>query len=200
MTLPFASETERIVVRGTVDEHSQVAIRVTGPPEHHTFNRRGKIAGVVWGGIEHVTFERAPSLYAVYTSAALNAVARPAVRSRLMLGYETLEAQMGVRGTSVDKMQMIEQFVRLKESEGLYRVAPGAMPRADAEGGRRAFEVAIPLPATAPPGDIDVAVYELRNGEVVGEMAERVTLARVGLPAALFRLAHEHGLLFGLSS
>jgi len=185
-------------VRGSIDERSQVAVRVTGPPEHHSFNRRGRIAGVIWGGVEHVSFEHAPSMYAVYTSAALPVVAPSAVRSRLHLGYETLEARMEVKGTSVGKMQMIEQFVRLKESEGLYRVAPGAISLADAEGGRRTFEVAVEVPATATPGDIEVAVFELADGSVVAEDTERVRLQQVGMPAYLFRLAHESSLLFGL--
>lgn len=141
-------------VRGSIGERSQVAIRVMGPSEHHTFNRRGKIGGIIWGGIEHVTFRHAPSFYAIYTSAALAVVARPAVRAQLHLGYETLEAPMEVEGTQASKREMIEQFVRLKEGEGLYHLAPGAVRLADAEGGRRAFEVAVRLPATAPPGEI----------------------------------------------
>jgi hypothetical protein len=125
-------------VRGSIGERSQVAIRVKGPLEHHTFNRRGKIGGVIWGGVEHVTFRQAPSLYAVYTSAALAVVARPAVRAQLELGYETLAGRMEVEGATADRQQMIEHFVRLKEGEGLYRLAPGAVQLADAVGGRRA--------------------------------------------------------------
>jgi len=185
-------------VRGSIDERSQVAIRVMGPLEHHPFNRRGKIAGIIWGGIEHVTFKHAPSLYAVYTSAALAAMAPPSVRDRLQLDYQALAARMEVLGTQVDKGEMIEQFVRLKESEGLYRLAPGAVRLADAERGRRTFDVTVPLPATAGPGDIGVAVFELADGAVIGEDTERVQLSRVGMPAYLFRLAHEQGTLFGL--
>jgi len=185
-------------VQGTVGERSQVAIRLTGPLEHHHFNRRGKIGGLIWGGIEHVTFEHAPSLYGVYTSAALGAVAPPLLRERLQLGYETLAAGMEVRGTQADKAAMIDQLVRLKESEGLYRVAPGAVRLADADGGRRAFDAAIPLPSSAAPGDIEVAVFELADGAVRGEDRVSVVLERVGMPAFLFRLAHEQSMLFGL--
>src|SRR5512138_3004811 len=126
-------------VRGSVDERCQVAIRVTGPEEHHRFNRRGKIAGLVWGGVEHVAFERAPSLYALYTSAALPAIAPPALRGALKLGYDALGSGIEVGGgTSADRRALVEQFVRLKESEGLYRLAPGEVRLADAENGRRA--------------------------------------------------------------
>jgi len=189
-----------IHVRGTIDERSQVAVRVTGPAELHTFNRRGKIGGLIWGGIEHVTFENAPSLFGVYTSAAMASVAKRPVRERLKLGYETLEAHMDVEGTLADKRTMIEQFVLLKESEELYRVAPGAIMVADPEGGRRKFELAFRLPATARPGDLEVAVWEFAAGEVLREEKVRVRLRRVGMPAALVGLAHDQGLLFGLLS
>jgi hypothetical protein len=135
-------------VRGTVGEASQVAIRVTGPEERRAFNRRGKIGGVIWGGVEHVAFEHAPTLYEVFTSAALGTVAPPALRVQLQLGYDTLEAQMEVHGRAgADKRALIDQLVKLKESEGLYRLAPGAVHLGEPEGGRRAFEVAVPLPS-----------------------------------------------------
>jgi pyruvate,water dikinase len=185
-------------VSGTVGASSQVAVRVTGPEEHRAFNRRGKIAGIIWGGIEHVTFEHAPSLYEVFTSAALGAVARPAEREQLQLGYDTLEARMEVHGARAEKREMIEQLVRLKETEGLYRVAPGAVHLGDVQQGRRVFDVDVPLPSGAMPGEIEVAVLELADGALAGRDDERVRLERVGMPAFLFRLAHERSGAFGL--
>ena len=185
-------------ISGRVAKDSQVAVRIKGPPEHHVFNRRGKIGGLVWGGIEHVTFRNAPTFYAVYTSSSLAATATPAVRTQLQLGYEPIEAQMGVEGTKVDRRPMLGHFVDFKEREGLYRIVPGAVHLADQEQGRRVFDVAVPLPAGTPPGDLEVAVYELTGGGVLREDIEHVTLQRVGLPASLFDLAHENGLLFGL--
>jgi pyruvate, water dikinase len=184
-------------VHGRIGERSQVAIRVMGPSEHHTFNRRGKIGGLIWGGVEHVTFHHALSLYAVYTSAALPVVAPPALRARLLLGYETLEAQMEVVGAEVDKREMVDNFVHLKEREGLYRLAPGAVHLAEAEGGERTFDARVPLPATAPQGEVEVAVFEFADGSVAAEETTHVQLQRVGMPAYLFRLAHERGTLFG---
>jgi len=185
-------------VRGSIGEGSQVVVRIKGASEHHVFNRRGKIGGMVWGGIEHVTFRNAPSFYAVYTSVALATTATPALRAELQLGYDPLEAKMEVEGTKVDKHVMITHFVRFKESEGLYRIASGAVHLEDPQGGSRSFDVAVPLPASTPPGDLEVAVFELANGAVIREETARVSLERVGLPADLFRLAHENGILFGL--
>jgi pyruvate,water dikinase len=184
-------------IHGSVGKDSQAAVRIKGPPEHHVFNRRGKIGGLVWGGIEHVTFHNAPTFYAVYTSSSLAATTTPALRTQLQLGYEPVEAQMGVEGTKVDRRLMLSHFVDFKEREGLYRIVPGAVHLADQEQGRRVFNVSVPLPAGTPPGDLEVAVYELAGGKVLNEDIEHVMLQRVGLPASLFDLAHENSLLFG---
>ncbi len=162
------------------------------------FNRRGKIGGFMWGGIEHVTFRHAPTFYGVYTSSDLAATAPPAVRSQLQLGYEPLETQMDVEGTKADKHLMITYFVQFKETEGLYRIAPGAVRLTDPRRGRRGFDVAVPLSANTPPGDLEVAVFELAGGAVVHNETTTVRLLRVGLPAYLFRVTHEDGVLFGL--
>jgi pyruvate,water dikinase len=184
-------------VSGTINEDSQVAIRVTGPLEHHTFNRRGKIGGMIWGGIEHVTFLNTPSLYAVYTSAALAATADPTTRAELRLGYDTLEAHMVVGPTRSNKLDLINNFVRLKESEGLYRIAPGAVHLGDAENGRRQFHASLSIPATAPPGEIEVAVFELAGGLLLRQNTASVKLEHIGLPDFLSRLAHTRGTLSG---
>ena len=179
-------------------EDSQVAIRIKGASEHHVFNRRGKIGGVMWGGIEHVTFRHAPTFYGLYTSSDLAATAPPTVRAQLQLGYDPLEAQMDIEGTKADKHLMISYFVHFKESEGLYRIAPGAVHLSDPQQGRRTFDAAIPLPASTPPGDLEAAVFELAKGALVHQETSTVKLLRVGLPAYLFRFTHENGFLFGL--
>jgi pyruvate,water dikinase len=185
-------------IRGSIGEGSQVVIRIKGASEHHVFNHRGKIGGFMWGGIEHVTFRHAPTFYGVYTSSDLAATAPPAVRSRLQLGYEPLETQMDVEGTKAAKHLMITYFVQFKETEGLYRIAPGAVHLTDPEGGQRGFDVAVPLSANTPPGDLEVAVFELAGGAVIRQETTTVRLLRVGMPAYLFRVTHENGVLFGL--
>ena len=134
----------------------------------------------------------------MYTSSDLAATAPPAVRSRLQLGYEPLETQMDVEGTKAAKHLMITYFVRFKETEGLYRIAPGAVHLTDPEGGQRGFDVAVPLSANTPPGDLEVAVFELAGGAVIRQETTTVRLLRVGMPAYLFRVTHENGVLFGL--
>ena len=43
-----------------------------------------------------------------------------------------------------------------------------------------------------------MAVFELAGGAVIRQETTTVRLLRVGLPAYLFRVTHEDGVLFGL--
>ncbi len=56
----------------------------------------------------------------------------------------------------------------------------------------------MPLSANTPPGDLEVAVFELARGAVIHQDTTTVQLLRVGVPAYLFRVTHENGVLFGL--
>jgi pyruvate,water dikinase len=186
-----------ITVTGSVGELSQVVVRLVEPSPPQTYNHRGKIGGLIWGGIEHVTFRGAPGLYGLYTSAAIASMASPALRTELGLGYEVLRSEVDVTGTQADKALMLEHLVRLKEREGLYRLAPGTVQLGDVQGGRREFHVTIQLPAVTPPGAIDVTVFEFAHGSLVTTDHLEVRLDRGGMPDFLYRLSREHGLAFG---
>ncbi len=185
-------------LQGTVDAASQVVVRVLGPSDRRVYNRRDKIAGLIWGGVEHVSFRGAPDIYGIYSSAAVSSVADAGLRARLLLGYDALAAQVHVEGATVDGRAVVTHLLRLKEHEHLYWVRPGAVHLDDADRGRRQFRVAIDLPATVPAGEIEVAVFEFSHGVLVSTQVTHVSLERVGVPAWLFRFAHEHGVGFGL--
>ena len=186
-----------IHVQGWADAGSQIVVRVMGPTVDEVFNRRAKIGGVIWGGVEHVTILDAPTLYDVYTSAALASAASPALRDRLRLGFDTLGARIRIERPQPDAPLLVENFIRLKQKEGLYRISLGSILLGDEREGRRRFSVDIPLMAAAPPGDLEVSVFETMKGELAGSREARVTLAQVGLPLYLHTLAHEKGLAYG---
>ena len=90
-------------VRGSVGERSQVVVRVMGESSPETFDRQDRIGGFIWGGVEHVTFRQAPSVYGLFTSTALAATANRSVREQLRLGYEALVPHIEVVGARADK-------------------------------------------------------------------------------------------------
>ncbi len=186
-----------IHVQGWADEGSQIVVRVTGPRVDELFNRRARIGGLIWGGVEHVTIRNAPTLYDVSTSAALASAASPALRERLELGFDTLGAGIRLERPRPDARLLVEHFVRLKQREGLYRISPGSVVLGDERDGRRRFSVDVPVTSAAPPGDLEVSVFETTRGELAGSRSARVTLAHVGLPLTLHTLAHERSLSYG---
>ncbi len=186
-----------LTVRGSAGASSQIVVLALEPSAAQTYNRRGRIAKIIWGGLEHVTFEGAPGVYYLYTSATIASIASPAVRARLGLGYDTLRSRVRVSGTAADAHTMVEQLVRLKEREALYRVESGAVHLEDVGDGRRPFRVAIVLPAGTPPGVVEIRVLEFAGGELARAERIEVPVVRVGLPAGLHRLAHEQSLAYG---
>ncbi len=127
---------------------SQVVIRIKGASEHHVFNRRGKIGGIIWGGIEHVTFRNAPSFYAVYTSASLEAAAGPARAGTTPARLRSARGTDGCRGDEGGQAPDDKPFRAFQRKRGPipHRTGRRCISRTWSTGSAR-FDAAVPLPA-----------------------------------------------------
>jgi len=186
-------------LHGIVHADSDVLILLVGGSEPEIFNRRERM-WFIWGGVEHVTFESAPSAYLLLASGTLAAVADPATRERYQLGLPTLTRTIRISPERSDSDVLIRDFLRLKQREGLYRIEPGAVELSDVRQGRRDFDAELRVPPTMPPGTMEVEVFELRHGSLVGRDVHQVTLVRVGMPAVMSRFAVRLPGAFGVLS
>jgi pyruvate,water dikinase len=186
-------------LHGLVHQDSDVLVLLVGSTEPEVFNRRARV-WIIWGGVEHVTFEGAPSAYLLLASGALPAIADPQTREAYRLGLPTLTKTIRIHPERPDMEVLLRDFFRLKQREGLYRVEPGGVELSDVRQGRRDFDADLRLPATMPPGEMELEVFELSHGHVVNRDVHRVKLARVGMPALLSALALRLPTLFGLVS
>ncbi len=84
-------------------------------------------------------------------------------------------------------------FVNLKMEHALYSFSDTTIERL--EGGLRRARIELPL--NAPPGEYTVRAVAFRNGQVVGQTDQLLTLVRSGLDATLFDLSRQHGLVYG---
>jgi pyruvate,water dikinase len=188
-----------IHLHGLVHPDSDVLVLLLGGTEPEVFNRRER-TWIIWGGVEHVTVENAPSSYLLITSGALPAVAHPQTRERYHLGLPALTKRIRIHPPRPDADVLIRDFVRLKQREGLYRVAPGGVELSDVRRGRREFDVDVRLPPTMQPGPMELEVFELGGGALVARDVHTVELIRVGMPASLNSLAQSHSAVFGVLS
>jgi hypothetical protein len=186
-------------LHGLAHPDSDVLVLLVGETKPEVFNRRER-KWIIWGGVEHVTVEGAPSGYLLITSGALPAIAQPRTRERLQLGLPTLTKRIRIHPPRPDADVLIRDFVRLKQREGLYRVVQGGVTLSDVRQGRREFDVEVRLPPTMEPGPKELEVLELRGGELVGRDVHTVELTRVGMPAHVSAFAENHPALFGVLS
>jgi pyruvate,water dikinase len=186
-----------IRLHGLIHPSSDVIVLLIGGTEPEVFNRRERV-WFIWGGVEHVTIEDAPSSYLLLSSRSLQAIADPAMRQRLLLGLTPVAEKIRLEPDRADADVLIRDFVRLKEREGLYRVEEGAVTLSDIEQDRREFDADLHLPPTISPGPVEVEVLEVRDGGVVNRDTHTVQVTRVGMPAKVHALAVNRPGLFGI--
>ena len=148
-----------------------------GEERHLTLKRKGKVLGMVWMNVGDVSFEAVPDVYLLRTSAPVVDLADPTVLERLGMGFRAL-GRRSRRGAGPDPL--FGELARLKERDGLWDVAEGAVTLEPAGDGGRGPRRLLP-PRQGNPGEYRVLVYtfERRRAELAGETRVRVTRAGV---------------------
>jgi hypothetical protein len=139
----------------------------------------------------------APALYLVMsTSSELLAGSQP----DLPWGYGALahEVQFTGKPTDAEQTDLLAEFIKLKESERLFGTFPGALTLSPATDGQCVVKGTFFLPGTVKPGPYKVLLSVLRAGTIVGTSGTELTVAMVGFPALLWKLAWNHGVLYGI--
>lgn len=185
-----------LLLFGATDGGGDVAVVVRGPRAAHTVRHKIRVAGV-WINGEALTFGDVPSFYRVATTAPIAGLASEAVLASLNIGA-TRVPLIPVGPSSITEpaavMAFQEALRRIKERAGLYANEPG---RIQLMGGKL-FRTNFNFPANVPIGLYQIDVHLFRNGTVVSTETKEVTVAKRGLEAAIYRLAHERSALYGL--
>ncbi len=181
-------------VHATVPKGYQVAIRLMGKRGRVELKTKGKVWGVLWMNVGEVTLESAPTAYLLATSVPLAELAPEAELDRFDLGYGALARHAGPEAAA------FEQFVKLKQQEGVYRIDENAV-RVQPFGSKQASAtVSLPLPARTPVGEytVDVIGFEHGHGHEIGTASLR--LEQAGLVRALRSLAADRSLVYGFAA
>jgi uncharacterized protein (TIGR02186 family) len=175
----------------------EIAVVVRGPTRDTTVRRKSRV-GPIWLNTSSLEFRAVPSFYAVAASAPLDELAGPGTLARHELGAERL------RLTPVDDADLaageVEAFraalVRTRQRSGLFSAAPGTVSFL----GDTLFRTRIVFPANVPPGDYQVQVLQLTDGEVTGAQTSTLEIAKMGIEADLYDLSLHQPALYALAS
>jgi hypothetical protein len=147
--------------------------------------------------VGEIDIEGAPSVYFAQSSYP-ESLSQSA--AEMDFGYGALERRVSFLGdvTGLSHLKIFDEFVKLKESEELYRVEPGALRLTRAASGARGVSGTFAIPSRIQPGTYRVVLSVLRDGRRVETRTGSVEVRMVGLPALLKDLARHHGALHGL--
>lgn len=155
--------------------------------------RKGRRGGL-WMNVGEVEIKAAPSLY---LARATQPELLSAHASAAAFGFPALTRRMAASGGTATAAEL-EEFLKLKESEALYRILPQPLQVAAAADGKRLVKAAFQLPTQVKPGTYRVCLSILEAGRVSGWKCADLKVVMVGLPALSAGLAYEHGVLYGI--
>jgi len=190
----FQGTTVRL--KGEVPPGSQVVVEILGTPKEQVLLRKGRRAGL-WMTVGEIRVEHAPNLYLVLSSTK----EIPSLEGRnAPWGFAALKSRIKFRGalTEPEIDRFFQEFLKLKESEGLYAALPGALSLSNEPQGPVKLEGVFPLPPKVAPGTYEVRLSVIQNGQVVDQKSHLLTVRLVGFPALLASLAFEHGAWYGI--
>jgi uncharacterized protein (TIGR02186 family) len=171
----------------------EVIVTIAGPSLPVVVRRKSRVLGI-WVNVEEVEIDRAPSFYAVATTAPWSEVITDTedLRHRISIG----RAIRSVGAEVSDSPNFTEALIRLRLRAGLYQTAIDTVELRDAT----LFNTTFALPANLTEGNYRVRFFLTREGQVIDTRETTIFVRKVGLERFLFTLAHEQPLIYGLMS
>jgi uncharacterized protein (TIGR02186 family) len=189
-----------LLVSGRLPADCEAVVRIMGERGDLHLKKKGKVGGLLWMNLDTITVQNVPAVFRLYTAKDFAELIGPPSDSSAVrkLGLAFLQEETGIVADSSDHVALFKEFLKLKESEGLYSTTKGLLAYPENRGGEKTFEVKAPIPAHFPPGKYQVEVYAVKAGEVRAQANQPLEVKMVGLPALLASFAFQNGALYGL--
>jgi hypothetical protein len=145
--------------------------------------------------IEDVELGHAPHLYLLLVS---ESVASGEDLVGLGVGLKHVENKLVVRPDNLDKDMILEEFLKLKRSQGLYYERPGAVSYGSVIDGTRSFHATFRLPSSTTPGTYEILITGISADGTISGTTHEFQVEEVGLIKTIHDFAFGHGLVYGI--
>ncbi len=187
-----------IELTGTVTAGCKVAVVLMGKEEEQTLRRKGRV-GPLWMNVETVTVKRVPQMYYLLTSTeTVKELASMELLAKHDIGYEALRESVVIEQESSDYDATFREFIKLKESMGLYKALYSSITLEPLNENFSEFAVALPVPPLVPPGEFSVLMHCFKENQLISNATGKLTVEKIGLPAKLSALAFNHAAAYGI--
>jgi len=173
----------------------EVIITVEGPSAPAVVRRKDRVAGI-WVNDAAVYVDSAPSFYSVVTTGPLDRILSNTENLRQGITIDQVIRAVGISAEADGHEAFVEALVRVRANEGRYRLMEGMVQLTD----QTLFRADVALPANLTEGAYRVRLFLLRGGEVVAAQDRLIGVRKEGLERAVFNLAQDRPLVYGLVS
>ena len=186
----------QVAVEGKIPAEAEAVIEVMGKSTEERVLRKGRRWGL-WMNIGEVQIQGAPSLYLV-TSTNVDLLTQ--AQGDPLWGYQALRRRVRISGQihEGEEGDVFQQFVKLKERDGLYGTLQNSIKVSPASGGRSAVSETFWLPTKVHPEDYRVCLSVIRQGQAVGQECAELRVNQGEFLAFLSTLAYRHGAIYGI--
>lgn len=187
-----------LTATGSVPADSEAIVRFIGASCDLHMKERGKVAGIMWMNLDSITFKGAPSVCLVSSAVDLDRFEAGGGGSIEVLRLSGLKGSVEVEASGGGHEKALDEFLKLKQKEGLYREMFGNISYESASEGQKTFRADVPIPSRLTPGAYVVEIDAIRNGKVIARAEKPIKVNLVGFPALLSGLAFNHSALYGI--
>jgi len=191
----------KVSLNGKSDVNDDLIIKISSDPTEAHMKYKGKAAGLFWMKMGDMSFKHVPAVYLLYSSRDIDSLLEEKERVNEGIGFESIKAGTQVESSAenMDPDQWIAEFVKFKKAEKLYQIQEGTITRGQGTLAND-YQLNLDWPFQAAPGNYNIEVLSVRDGNVVDRAETSLTVARTGIVAKLSDLAFNHAALYGIFS
>ncbi len=172
-----------------------VIVTVEGPTSSVMVRRKSRSFGI-WINTAAVDVDRAPSFYAVATSAPLGALLTHTEDLRRHISIPQMIRSVGAPADVGNPKDFSEALIRVRKAQEVYQLLEGAVQIDEGT----LFRTRIALPANLVEGNYTVRFFLMRGGVSIDQRDAVIYVGLVGLERWLYQLAHAQPIVYGALS
>ncbi|KQZ82824.1 hypothetical protein ASD64_07690 [Mesorhizobium sp. Root157] len=173
-----------------------VIVVLEGPARPVVVRRKDRVLGV-WMNLESEQFENVPVSYSLATTRAFQDITDPNNYKQLSLGANNIYMQPADRSQNPFTLAEFTKALRERKTAiGLYSENVGGVRFLS----QNLFRATVRLAPDVPVGTHKARAFLFKNGIFVKESSAQLEIRKSGFEQAVFRLAHNHGFVYGLMS
>lgn len=187
-------------VTGDLAADEEVVVQVLGSAEEAHFKQKGRVGGILWMTVGHVTFKETPAAYFVYLppEVSLWEEGSDPRWEALGLSYASLFPKIKILPVQEDNLKIFEDFLQLKQRDDLYQLVKKGVSYSGIEQGKKTFKCQIKVPSKIPLGDYTLRVLKIKDGRIKSVEQAQFRVEETGFPLFISKMAFEHSLIYGV--